>query len=192
MCIKNKEYESLRIEILQWQTRRINIYNIALVIIFTYVGWMLGLDNFETTQIRLSWQIASLFPLIILSASMHMHRLFEFYMLKVATYLAVFHNSIWENEHDKVATEKGIRIMDLNVTYASIFFSIGIFTTIAFILKFQNKFLTIETLIYAIVFVFFVLNFLLLLTFNFSKQKAKLICKWKRCKSEEYKRYISD
>lgn len=184
----DKEYESLRSEIIHWQNREITVFNISLTIIVAYVGWLISLDSsklISKSSIVFSWQLASLFPILLIGISMNMQRIFEFFMLKISTYLIVYHKSQWEDKNRKVSVEKEFLKLGLNNSYALIYFILAAFSTIILIWKFPYEFWVRETILWGFAVAFLVSMTILLFYLRFGKQKEKLIKRWEDSLDED-------
>ena len=188
--LKDKEYESLRSEILQWQSREITVFNISLTVIVAYVGWLLSIDSEKIgLSTNFSWQLASLFPMLLIGISINMQRIFEFFMMKISTYLNVFHESNWEKDNREISVEKEFLHIGLNNSYALIYLLLGLFSIIILYYKFPNKLFTIESIPFAVSLAFLITMAILLYTLRFDKKKGILIEKWEKVKLKSNKQH---
>ncbi len=175
-----KEYSSLRDEILKWQDKRITFSQITITVVIGYTGYMLSLKKDEILE--LSWQIVSIFPLLILSITMHVNKIFELFQLRAAAFLAVYHDSVWENEIGKMSFSK--RRIGYNRSMAIVFLSIAVSSTLVFISKYPKTLLTWETIAFVVFLVIFLLVFIALFTFGTKDERKKLIAEWTKIKNE--------
>ena len=84
------EYATLREEILHWQTRRFNVLTAVLIVIPATLGWIVSNPD------KLSWPVASIFPLLFQACACHLTWLFSFNGIVIGTYLETRCNSQWE------------------------------------------------------------------------------------------------
>lgn len=177
-----KEYSSLRDEILKWQDKRITFSQIAITLVTAYTGYMLSIKKDEVNG--LSWQIVSIFPLLILSITMHINKVFELFQLRAAAFLAVFHSSIWEIEIGKVSLSKGRWRIGYNKSMAIVYLLVSISSTLVFIPKYSKTFYTWETVAFGVFVLIFLLVFKVLFTFGTKDERRKLIEEWTKIKNE--------
>ncbi len=178
----DNEYISIRDEIMKWQDRRIAFSQISLTIVTAYVGYMIGKDI--TAGNFLSWQITSALPLLILSMTMHITRLFELFHLRAAAFLAVYHNSLWENTVSRVSFSKGIWRVGYNKSMAIVYLLVAVLSVIIFIDKFPRVNSFFHDFIFGVCAFTFLYIFISLFTFDTGKEKDKLLKKWNALKQE--------
>jgi len=96
--MKEKEYDTLRQEIMHWQSRRFSVVTGSLVVVIAILGWAINAPD------KWSWTIVSSILFAILSIAGYMTWLIGLLTSRISTYLEVFHeaNSVeigWERRH---------------------------------------------------------------------------------------------
>jgi len=119
--MKEKEYETLRQEILHWQSRRFSLVTGSLVIVIAILGWAV------TAPDKWSWTVVSAILFAMLSIAGYMTWLVGRLITRIGTYLEVFH----ENHSADIGWEKRQRKSKRNFVsskgaYATMFFGVGI------------------------------------------------------------------
>lgn len=123
-----KEYESLRKEIIEWQNRRFTVASGSLVAIAAILGWILNKPN------ELSWAIVASSILLIISIACFLSHLFGLSKTKISTYIEVFHETeqsktCWERRQKRIKTASSRRAFALLYFFVGIF---GIFISVRF------------------------------------------------------------
>jgi len=96
--LKEKEYETLRKEIMQWQAQRFALATGSLVVVFAILGWAVNASD------KWSWPLLSSVILALLTLVAYLSWLMGLFMSRISTYLEVFHelgstNLGWERRH---------------------------------------------------------------------------------------------
>ena len=173
------EYSSLRDEILKWQEKRITFTQMAITLVTAYTGFMLSIKREEVTG--LSWQTVSIFPLLILAITMHINKTFELLQLRAGAFLAVYHDSVWENSVGKISFSKGLRI-GYNKSMASFILLLRYHQQWFPISKYPAGFFSWETIGFLIIFIIFFSVFYVLFNYDTKKERQKLIDQWQNLK----------
>jgi len=112
----DKEYETLRSEILQWQSRRFTVATIT-------VGFITALEGCVITNSKQwSWDVASLFVVLLLSNAAYLTRLFSRFNTFIGAYLDVFHGSLWNKRQRKF--KEDVKHFNLNHALSLLYMSI--------------------------------------------------------------------
>jgi hypothetical protein len=123
--LKEMEYETLREEILQCQSRRFSVVTGSLVIVFAILGWVVSAPD------KLSWTLVSSLILFLLTIAGCMTWLIGRSNSGISTYLEVFHEKGsteigWERRHRKfkrkLAGSKG--------AYIAMYLGVGILSVV--------------------------------------------------------------
>ncbi len=96
--MKEKEYDTLRQEIMHWQSRGFSVVTGSLVVVIAILGWAINSPD------KWSWTIVSSILLAILSIAGFMTWLIGLLKSRISTYLEVFHEADsaelgWERRH---------------------------------------------------------------------------------------------
>jgi hypothetical protein len=173
---EEKEYASLRDEILKWQDRKILISQLAAGVIIAYTGFIL---NKECFYCGFSWQQASILPLIIGSLAMHTSCFFEFCVMRAATFISVFYKSKWELLIDKAKAENKIsRYLGYNRSWALTFLLLILVAVAGFIEKYDTPIWRIDSIIFLIFFITFLFFFYSLWNYDHEGEKRRLVRTW--------------
>ncbi|MBA7493703.1 hypothetical protein ES702_04265 [subsurface metagenome] len=121
----DKEYEALRQEILQWQSRRFTVVGGSIVIVTAILGWVTMAPE------KWSWAIASVLPLTFLVSVCYLTWLFIRFNIRIGTYLQVFHESAWERRkraflRDIKKFRRGIKTFRLSWGLALLYGGLGV------------------------------------------------------------------
>lgn len=119
--MKEKEYETLRQEIMHWQSRRFSVVTGSLLVVIAILGWAV------TAPDKWSWTVVSSILFAMLSIAGYMTWLVGLLITRIGTYLEVFH----ENDSVDIGWEKRQRKSKGNFVsskgaYATMFFGVGI------------------------------------------------------------------
>ena len=78
--LTGREFATLRDELIKWQDRRITFTQIGITLLIAFVGFMLRDQKTSDIDIsnvdRTSWQIVSIFPLLLLSITIYLSIIF--------------------------------------------------------------------------------------------------------------------
>jgi MFS family permease len=96
--MKEKEYETLRKEIMQWQAHRFALASGSLIVVFAILGWAVNASD------KWSWPLLSSVILALLILIIYLSWLMGLFMSRISTYLEVFHELGstelgWERRH---------------------------------------------------------------------------------------------
>lgn len=171
----DKEYEALRQEILQWQSRRFTIVGGSIIIVTTILGWII------TTPAKWSWEIASILPLAFLISACYLTWLFSRFNVMIGAYLEVFHESDWDR---RVRVFKsGIKAIRLNSALALLYSGLGVISVVisyTVCSKPSTKFGIGLFVAVFLLFVFMLTN----LTF-LSYPRKRYVSRWQKIKTQE-------
>lgn len=118
----SEEYQALRQEILEWQTRRFTIVSGAIVVVTAVLGWITQNPD------EWPWAIASTVLLAPLACACYLTWLFGSFNTRLGTYVEVFHESTegrsgWEKRNREFRT--GREILNLNTALALVYLVLG-------------------------------------------------------------------
>lgn len=118
----SEEYQALRQEILEWQTRRFTIVSGAIVVVTAVLGWITQNPD------EWPWAIASTVLLAPLACACYLTWLFGSFNARLGTYLEVFHESKegrrgWEERNREFRA--GLEILNLNAALALVYLVLG-------------------------------------------------------------------
>src|ERR1041384_3337493 len=96
--MKEKEYETLRKEIMQWQAQRFAVASGTLVVVFAILGWSVNASD------KWSWPVLSSVILALLTLVAYLSWLMGLFMSRISTYFEVVHEKDptalgWERRH---------------------------------------------------------------------------------------------
>ncbi|HEX8173989.1 MAG TPA: hypothetical protein VF543_02600 [Pyrinomonadaceae bacterium] len=119
--MKEKEYDTLRQEIMHWQSRRFSVVTGSLIIVIAILGWAVNAPD------KWSWAVVSSILFAMLSIAGYMTWLIGLLISRISTYLEVFH----EDHSENIGWERRHRIPKRNFisskgAYATMFFGVGI------------------------------------------------------------------
>jgi hypothetical protein len=119
--MKEKEYDTLRQEIMHWQARRFSVVTGSLIIVIAILGWAVNAPD------KWSWTVVSSILLAMLSIAGYMTWLIGLLCSRISTYLEVFHENDstdmgWERRHRKPKRN----FISSKGAYATMFFGVGI------------------------------------------------------------------
>jgi multisubunit Na+/H+ antiporter MnhG subunit len=119
--MKEKEYDTLRQEIMHWQSRRFSVVTGSLVIVIAILGWAVNAPD------KWSWTVVSSILFAMLTIAGYMTWLVGRLITRIGTYLEVFH----ENDSADIGWERRQRKSKRNFVsskgaYATMFFGVGI------------------------------------------------------------------
>lgn len=196
--IREKEYASLRDEVLKWQDRRITFSQIAITLVTVYTGYMLKDQKDQSTN--LTWPMVSIFPLLILSITIHINKIFELFQIRGAQYLRAFYGSIWEEEIQNVSLSKQekknkkseknkrqIPRVGYNRSMAIVYFFIALTSTFVFASKFHSTPSLLIAIFFAVTGVVFLSMCVILARFDTNCERNELFKKWMDIKDKKYK-----
>jgi FtsH-binding integral membrane protein len=97
-AMMDKEYDSLRKEIIEWQTRRFTVASGSIVAVVAVLGWAINSPS------RWSWTIVSSLLLSVIAIACYLIWLFGLFNTRISTYIEVFHETDpigigWERRH---------------------------------------------------------------------------------------------
>ena len=171
--LNKEEYLSLRDEIFKYNDKRIAFSQIAVSLVTAYTGFMIGKDQYD----NISWQFISIFPLLVLSITVHISRLYELYQIRAGAYLAIFHNSTWENNVENIKLFKRYKI-GYNKSWSIIYLLISACSTTMFVTKFKSPFYCWQTAVFAFFLILFLILCISLFRFDTSEKKRDLKEQW--------------
>ena len=175
--IQEKEFESLRSEILHWQDRKIKISNLSIALVTGYAGWMLSRD-----QATLSWLTVSLFPILVLSLALHLTKIYELFQIRLGAYLAVYHDCEWEKKIEQVPVKGKIFNVGYNKSYAILYLITAIFTMVALYQNYHAPAGGLVIIVFVLALCCFLSMFITLMAFNFTREKEICMERWKKLK----------
>ena len=119
--MKEKEYDTLRQEIMHWQSRGFSLVTGSLIIVIAILGWAINAPD------KWSWTIVSSILLSMLSIAGYMTWLIGLLKSRISTYLEVFH----EADSDEIGWERRHRAPRRNFlsskgAYATMFLGVGV------------------------------------------------------------------
>jgi hypothetical protein len=119
--VKEKEYDTLRQEILQWQSRRFTLVTGSLLVVVAILGWAVNAPE------KWSWTVVSSILFAMLSIAGYMTWLVGLLCSRIGTYLEVFH----ENDSAEIGWERRHRgrkgnFVSSKGAYATMYFGVGI------------------------------------------------------------------
>jgi len=119
--MKDKEYETLREEILQWQSRRFSVVTGSLVMVIALLGWAVSAPD------KWSWTAISAMLLGMLTVAGCMTWMIGLLNSSISTYLEVFHEEGsteigWERRHRKFTKS----FVSSKAAYATMYLGAGI------------------------------------------------------------------
>jgi hypothetical protein len=85
------EFQSLRDELREWQGRRFTLLSVSSVFLTAYIGWVVNKAENWT------WEIASIPILLIVIGASLLTRHFNRLVVRVSTYLEIFHDFKWQS-----------------------------------------------------------------------------------------------
>jgi len=180
-----KEYSSLRDEIMKWQDRRIVFSQIALTLVIAYTGYLVSKDIKEVSA--LSWQVVSILPLLILSITIHITKLFELFQVRAAAFLVIFYDTNWEkNVGEKgVSLSTGTWTLGYNKSMAIVYLIVALGTIFIFTQKYPTSFSLLETIVFSIVAIAFLVVVLRLFMFKSTEKKKEFLEGWRQIKNNQ-------
>ena len=176
--MKEKEYDTLRQEIMHWQARRFSVATGSSVIVTAILGWAVSAPD------KWSWTVVSSILFAMLTIAGYMTWIMGLLNSRISTYLEVFHEGDsaeigWERRHRKperrFATSRG--------TYALMYFAIAVISLAISITVCRAE----PTPLSIYVFGLFTASLLSALWFLVYKARpwAKYIEQWEQIKIEE-------
>ena len=176
--MKEKEYDTLRQEIMQWQSRRFSVVTGSLVIVIAILGWSVNAPD------KWSWTVVSSMLFAMLSIAGYMTWLLGLLTSRISTYLEVFHEDDsddlgWERRHRKPARN----FISSKGAYATMYFGVGLISLAvsSAVCKAQP---TMPSIILFSVFAASFLSMLIVLAFG-KRPWDKYIKQWKEIKAQE-------
>jgi membrane protein YdbS with pleckstrin-like domain len=176
--MKEKEYETLRKEIMQWQAQRFAVASGTLVVVFAILGWSVNASD------KWSWPVLSSVILALLTLVAYLSWLMGLFMSRISTYLEVFHEKDsttlgWERRHRvphrHFFSSKG--------AYAALYFVLAVVSTAVSIFT-CGKAASQEMYVLFAAFVIFFLVMLWVLIFR-SHPWARYLEQWNDLKTQE-------
>lgn len=178
ISLKEKEYDTLRKEIMEWQSRRFSVATGSLVIVIAILGWAVNSPE------KWSWAVVSSILFAMLTIASYLTLLMGLLNSGISTYIEVFHEEKgseigWEGRHRKFER----RFISSKDGYAIMYCGIGTISLIISIAVCKGR----PTLPSLITFVLFVASFLsIVLTLLFRPRPWKeYIKQWNNIKAEE-------
>lgn len=122
--LQEKEYDALRDELLQWQSRRITLVNISAIVITA----LLGLEKSTTSQ---DWEVVSSVLLIFLACVCYLTAYCGASSRTIGAYLECFHGeSKWEERLSLFKKKSPRKYFNLNFDLALIYLVMGILAVV--------------------------------------------------------------
>lgn len=172
-----KEYESLRQETLQWQSRRFDIMAGSIVGTTAMLGWIVSSPN------TWSWAIAAIIPLSFLSCACFLNCLFNRAIAMIGTYLEVFHIGKWNNRMRQFKTDQQAKIMTMTNGFLLIYFILGVISvTISYVVC-SKVTTSIEFIFLALICLLFILALVFLSKYSYPRES--FILRWEKIKNEK-------
>lgn len=171
-----KEYETLRLEILQWQNRRFDIMAGSIIGTTAILGWIVSTPN------NWSWAIAASIPLTFLSCACFLNCLFNRSVAVIGAYLEVFHPGKWNNRIRRFRAEQN-KIMIVNTGFMSIYIALGAISIIISGFVCLKTATIFEVSLLAFVSILFIIALLIL--YKYSTPKESFLERWEKIRSEE-------
>jgi len=172
-----KEYESLRLETLQWQSRRFDIIAGSIIGVTAMLGWIVSSPN------SWSWAVASILPLSFLCSTCFLTCLFNRSITLIGTYLEVFHEDGWSARVRRMRLESRFQILTLTSGFIQIYFGLGIISIVLSYVICLKKSTKAELLLFCIISILFLLMLVVLYTYSYPRKQYILL--WKQFKDEE-------
>lgn len=176
--MKEKEYETLRKEIMDWQSRRFSVVTGSLVLVIAILGWAV------TAPDKWSWTVVSSIIFAMLSIAGYMTLLVGRLITRIGTYLEVFHETDsadigWEKRQRK---SKG-NFISSKGAYATMFFGVGIIS-LAVSLTVCRAQPTKQSILLFFLFAASLLSTVIVLAFG-KRPWNKYIQQWQEIKTQE-------
>jgi hypothetical protein len=176
--VKEKEYDTLRQEIMQWQSRRFSLVTGSLIIVVAILGWAVNAPD------KWSWTVVSSILFAMLSIAGYMTWLVGLLNSRIGTYLEVFH----ENDSAEIGWERRQRgrkgnFISSKGAYATMFFGVGIIS-LAVSLTVCKATPTKPSIILFSLFTTSFLSTVMVLAFG-KRPWDKYIKQWQQIKSQE-------
>jgi len=171
-----KEYNTLREEIMHWENRQFTVIGINITLITIILGWII------TKPSEWNWDVASTLLLLILTSGSYLLVLFNCFASKIGAYISVYHEN-------GVGWESRVSEFDKKLNFHSVRYALGILYLGLGIMSFSipykicSKSLSLVTL-----FLFFLICVILIITLIlmvFTPRKNKYIKLWQELKIKE-------
>lgn len=184
--LTSKEYSTLRDELLKWQDRRITFSQITLTLVTAYAGYMLRDEKNSTIETTLSWQTVSIFPLLILSITIHLNIVFELFQIRIAAFLSVFYDSTWEKfiSKSEVSLSEGSQTLGYNKSMAIIYLVIVTASILIFMGRYKSPFYVTDSIFFLFFSLVFLYMFYRMYSFGTNNHRGKFLSKWEAIKKE--------
>lgn len=182
----DKEYETLKQEILLWQEKRFTIVSGSILLVTAALGWI------AKDPASWSWEIISIILISFLFCASFLTWFFGISNSRLGAYLEVFYeegNSVyrWHIRNRKFKDDKKIyRYLNLNSSLALIYIVLGI---ISIVLPSRMNFDNDSRFIIVLIAVTILFIFSLALLIGFSHPKRHYVNYWRKLKKEELERY---
>lgn len=181
--LSGKEYASLRDELLKWQDRRIIFSQVSITLVIGYMGYILKeqISPVETVAqaSRPSWQIISIFPLLLLCITIHLNIVFELFQIRIAAFLTVFYNSTWEQFISEKTLSLSEGYIGYNKSMAIVYFLVSSATVFASYTKFEYDLYSQDSLYFSMVAVIFMFMCYRMFSFSTTDYRRKFREEWK-------------
>jgi hypothetical protein len=176
--MKEKEYDTLRQEIMHWQSRRFSVVTGSLIIVTAILGWAVNAPD------KWSWTVVSSILFAMLSIAGYMTWLIGLLCSRISTYLEVFHehDSVdlgWERRHRKPKRN----FISSKGAYATTFFGVGVIS-LAVALTVCKAHPTPPSIILFFLFTASFLSTVIVLAFG-KRPWDKYIKQWQEIKAQE-------
>jgi hypothetical protein len=178
VSMKEKEYDTLRAEIMEWQSRRFSVVTGSLVLAIGILGWAVSAPE------KWSWAVVLSILFAMLTAASYLTWLMGLLNSSISTYLEVFHEECvkdigWECRHRKfkrgfVTSKDGYATLYLGIGIISVFISFAICTAPP----------TMPTIITCYIFAASFVSMIMILTFR-PRPWDKYIKRWKDIREAE-------
>lgn len=175
--MKEKEYDTLRQEIMNWQSRRFSVVTGSLVIVIAILGWAV------TAPDKWSWTVVSSILFAMLSIAAYMTWLVGRLITRIGTYLEVFHETDCDIGWEKRQRKSKGNFVSSKGAYATMFFGVGIISFSVSLTVCRAQATTPSILLFS-VFAASLLSMVIVLAFG-KRPWDKYIQQWQEIKTQE-------
>ena len=158
-----KEYETLRHSVLQWQSRRFELVGATIVVTTAILGWIVSSPN------SWSWAIACTLPLSFLSSASFLTLMFNRYIVMISTYLEVFHVSAWNVRARAFRNIRTNKVLNLTTGLAFIYLGLGVISIVISIVVCTKPVKRIEVILFSAVCLLFIIMLVVLAYFSYPR-----------------------
>lgn len=169
------EFETLRDEVRDWQSRRFSLLGISAVLITAFIGWVI-----QNSQ-GWAWATASLPVILISTGSCFLTSHCGKMGVRASTYLQVFHRFKWQDRLDLFRQKT--KVLNVNHLLAFFYLAIVLSATTVLYLKCQSPSGVASVVVLCLSCILFACSQIDLL-FH-SAPNAKYVASWKNIMEEE-------